>query len=106
MLLTGLRDSYEDTLVAAEGADLIVGNLATCATGLVAEKRGLPWASVMHIPIVFFSAYDPPLLPGLPAVSNQLTHDGHGRLANRYVKKTASRLRAMLSKSYYERRGE
>src|SRR5262249_16934276 len=31
MVLPALRDSYEDTLAAAEGADLLVGNLATYA---------------------------------------------------------------------------
>jgi UDP:flavonoid glycosyltransferase YjiC (YdhE family) len=72
MVLPTLRESYEDTLAAAEGADLLVGNLATYATGLVAEKKGLPWASVMHIPMLFFSAHDPPLLPGFPGFSQKL----------------------------------
>ena len=72
MVLPVLRESYDDTLAAAEGADLLVGNLATYATGLVAEKRAVPWASVMHIPTLFVSAYDPPLLPGLPGLSKKL----------------------------------
>ena len=69
MVLVSLRDSYADTLAAAEGADLLVGNLATYAAGLVAEKKGIPWASVMHVPTLFFSAYDPPLFPGFPGIS-------------------------------------
>jgi UDP:flavonoid glycosyltransferase YjiC (YdhE family) len=69
MLMIALRVSYEDTLAAAQGAELLVSNLATYATRLVAEKRGIPWASVMHIPTGFYSAYDPPLLPGLPGFS-------------------------------------
>jgi rhamnosyltransferase subunit B len=72
LVLPVLRESYQDTLAAAEGADLLVGNLATYATGLVAEKKGIPWASVMHIPTLFVSAYDPPLLPGFPGLSKQL----------------------------------
>src|SRR6185437_3739387 len=72
MVLVALRESYEDTLVAAQGADLLVGNLATYAARLVAEKRGIPWASVMHIPMLFVSAYDPPLLPGFPGLSKAL----------------------------------
>jgi rhamnosyltransferase subunit B len=71
-VLPALRESYEDTLAAAEGADLLVGNLATYATGLVAEQKGLPWASVMHIPTLFYSAFNPPLLPGFPGVSKKL----------------------------------
>jgi UDP:flavonoid glycosyltransferase YjiC (YdhE family) len=71
-VLPVIRESYEDTLEAAEGADLLVGNMATYATGLVAEKKGTPWASVMHIPTLFFSAYDPPFLPGFPGPSKKL----------------------------------
>ncbi len=70
-VLPVLRESYEDTLTAAEGADLLVGSLATYATSLVAEKKGIPWASVMHLSALFYSAYDPPLLPGLPGFSRQ-----------------------------------
>jgi len=67
-----LPEAYEDTMAAAEGADLLVGNMATYATGIVAEKKCLPWASAMHTPTLFFSAYDPPLLPGFPGVSKKL----------------------------------
>lgn len=72
MVLVSLRDSYADTLAAAEGADLLVGCLANYATGLVAEKKGIPWASVMHVPTLFFSAYDPPLFPGFPGISKSV----------------------------------
>jgi rhamnosyltransferase subunit B len=44
MVLVALRESYADTLAAAEGADLLVSNLATLATRLVPEKSGIPWA--------------------------------------------------------------
>jgi UDP:flavonoid glycosyltransferase YjiC (YdhE family) len=71
-VLAVLHESYEDTLAAAEGADLLVANQATYAAGLVAEKKGIPWASVMHIPMLFASAHDPPLLPGFPGLSRKL----------------------------------
>jgi UDP:flavonoid glycosyltransferase YjiC (YdhE family) len=105
MVLAALRESYEDTLAAAEGADLIVGNLATYATGLVAEKKRLPWASVMHIPTCFFSAYDPPLIPGLPGFSKKLRFLGpafwgpFGRSINsgmRWLAKPWHRLRQQI----------
>jgi rhamnosyltransferase subunit B len=89
MLLAVLRESYEDTLAAAEGADFLVANLVSYATRLVAEKRGLPWASVMHIPMGLFSATDPPLLPGFPTLSKRLRFLGPsfwgplGRILNR-----------------------
>ncbi len=72
MQLLSLRESYEDTLAASEGADLLVGNMAAYATGIVAEKRAMPWASAMHLPTGFFSAYDPPLIPGFPGFSKAL----------------------------------
>jgi rhamnosyltransferase subunit B len=70
--LMSLRESYEDTLAAAEGTDLLVSNMAAYATGIVAEKTGIPWVSAMHIPTGFFSAYDPPLIPGFPGFSKGL----------------------------------
>jgi UDP:flavonoid glycosyltransferase YjiC (YdhE family) len=70
LMLPLLRESYEDTLAAAEGADLLVG--ITYVTPLVAEMKRIPWASTMHIPTGFFSAFDPPLLPGAPRLSKSL----------------------------------
>jgi rhamnosyltransferase subunit B len=71
-VLTSLRDSYDDTLAASEGADLLIGNLATYATGITAEKRRIPFVSAMHIPTLFFSGIDPPLVPGFPGLSRRL----------------------------------
>jgi rhamnosyltransferase subunit B len=89
--LRSLRESYEDTLAAAEGIDLLVGNMAAYATGIVAEKKGIPWVSAMHIPTGFFSAYDPPLIPGFPGFSKGLRGLGpkfwgpFGRSVNRVM---------------------
>jgi rhamnosyltransferase subunit B len=89
MHLLSLPESYEDTLVAAEGADIIVSNMAAYATGVVAEKTGIPWASAMHLPTGFFSAFDPPLIPGFPGFSKALRFLGpnfwgpFGRSTNR-----------------------
>jgi UDP:flavonoid glycosyltransferase YjiC (YdhE family) len=65
-LLPSLRDTYDDTLAAAESADLLVSHPLTYATRIVAEQSGVPWASMMLAPLGFFSAYDPPILPGAP----------------------------------------
>ena len=72
LLMPAVRESYEDTFAAAEGADLLVSMLATYATRLVAEKTGIPWASAMHIPMGFFSAYDTPVLEVSPLLSRKL----------------------------------
>lgn len=68
-LMPALRDSYDDTLAAAQGADVLVTMLAAYATRLVAEKTGICWASAVHIPMGFFSTYDPPVLEICPALS-------------------------------------
>lgn len=65
-MMPALRDSYEDTLVAAEGADLLVGHPLTYAVRLVAEKQRLPWASTVLSPMNFFSVHDPPVLGPAP----------------------------------------
>ncbi len=63
MTMPWVRESYADTLAAAEDADLLISHILTFATPLVAETRGIPWVSVVLQPMLFFSAYDPPALP-------------------------------------------
>jgi UDP:flavonoid glycosyltransferase YjiC (YdhE family) len=72
VLLPVLRESYEDTLAAAEGADLLVSHPLCYATRLVSEKTGIAWASTMITPLGFFSAYDLPAFPGAPGLSKPL----------------------------------
>jgi rhamnosyltransferase subunit B len=72
LVLPALRQSYEDILKAAEGADLLVCHPLTYATRLVAEKIGIPWASALITPLCFGSAYDPSLLPVVPYLSKRL----------------------------------
>lgn len=71
LLLPTLRESYVDTLAAAEGADLLVSQIPFAAR-LVAEKTGIAWASTIHTPIFFFSAYDLPVFPLAPLLSKPL----------------------------------
>jgi UDP:flavonoid glycosyltransferase YjiC (YdhE family) len=66
LMMSVLRESYEDTLAAAEGADFLVSHMLTFTTRLVAEKRGIPWASTFLQPLGLFSAYDPPVVPQAP----------------------------------------
>jgi MGT family glycosyltransferase len=65
-VMPALRESYEDTLAAAERADLLVSHMITFTTRLVAEKKGIPWASSFLQPLGLFSVYDPPVLPQAP----------------------------------------
>jgi rhamnosyltransferase subunit B len=68
-----LRGSYDDTLAAAEGADLLVSHpLTGYATRFVAEKTGIPWASTMITPLGFFSVHDLPVFPAAPVLTKRL----------------------------------
>jgi rhamnosyltransferase subunit B len=68
LISPAVRNSYEDLVVAAEGADLIVSHPITFAAPLVAEKMKLPWVSTVLAPLSLFSAYDFPVLPNMPQV--------------------------------------
>jgi UDP:flavonoid glycosyltransferase YjiC (YdhE family) len=95
LLLPVLRESYQDTMAAVEDADLLVANQAAYAARLVAERKGMPWISAMHVPSGFFSCYDPPLLPGFPGSSKALRFLGSafwgplGRLLKRLTRRLA-----------------
>src|SRR6267142_397468 len=62
------REVYEDLDAAVDGADLLLTHPLPLVGPIVAQKRGLPWASSVLAPISFFSAYDPPVPPQLPAL--------------------------------------
>lgn len=66
LLMPVIRDSYADLEKAASGADLIVTHTLTYAAPVLAEKKGLRWLSVSLQPLMFFSAYDPPVLAPAP----------------------------------------
>ena len=72
LVMPALREAYDDTLAAATGADLLVSHALTYAVRLVAEKRGIPWASVMLSPIGFLSCHDPSILPTAQFLSKKL----------------------------------
>lgn len=63
-LLPKLDESYEDLLSACSGADLLLTHTAGYAAPVAAEALKIPWISVALQPLVFFSVYDPPIVPG------------------------------------------
>jgi rhamnosyltransferase subunit B len=65
-LLPNLRDTYTDLLDSAKDADLIIAGDIVYAAPLVADKVGIPWASLALAPVAFFSAYDPSVIPLFP----------------------------------------
>ncbi len=62
-VIPNFRETYADIDVAAQGADLLVSHPLTFGTRVVAEHRGLPWASSLLAPVSFMSAYDASLVP-------------------------------------------
>lgn len=70
LLLPVLRETYEDLLVAAENADLIVTGEVVFATPLVAEKLNKRWVSTSLAPSSFLSAHDPMVPPTAQWLAN------------------------------------
>jgi UDP:flavonoid glycosyltransferase YjiC (YdhE family) len=67
-----LDEVYEDLNAAVEGADLLLTHPLPLVGPIVAQKRGLAWVSSILAPISFFSAYDPPVPPQMPALHHLL----------------------------------
>jgi UDP:flavonoid glycosyltransferase YjiC (YdhE family) len=63
MFMPHLRESYEDLERACRGADLLVTHPLALTGPLLAQKKGLRWASSALAPMGMFSAIDPPLFP-------------------------------------------
>jgi len=61
-----IRPMYEDLIVAAEGAELLITGEAVYAAKSVVEKTGVKWVSTSLAPVSFFSGYDPPVPPAAP----------------------------------------
>ena len=69
LVLPYVGEAYEDMMRVTEGADLILPSGLAFAARLAAQKRAIPWMAVVLQPMMFFSAYDPPLIPGAKAFS-------------------------------------
>jgi UDP:flavonoid glycosyltransferase YjiC (YdhE family) len=66
LVLPYLRESRDDLLHAARGADLIVDHVLAFTAPLVAETLRLPRVSTTLQPLAMFSKYDPPVSPSAP----------------------------------------
>jgi UDP:flavonoid glycosyltransferase YjiC (YdhE family) len=66
LIMPYLPQTFDDLLAAARHADVLVSHPITYAAPLVARKLELPWLSTVLQPMVFMSAYDPPILPPAP----------------------------------------
>jgi rhamnosyltransferase subunit B len=66
IILPNLRETYQDLLQAAAGADLMVAGELNYAAPLVSEMLGLRWVSTILSPASFFSAHDPSVMVNVP----------------------------------------
>ena len=57
---------YADLTEAAKGADLLVAHILTPGVRMVAELTHRPWVATFLQPMVFASAFDPPIPPQFP----------------------------------------
>jgi rhamnosyltransferase subunit B len=79
-----LRQSYEDTAAAAEGASLLVAHSIAYSAQAAAEARGVPLVNVVLSPLFLPSAYDPPAGAPLPYIV--APRAGPARFYNRAVR--------------------
>lgn len=63
LVLPYVRTAYEDMMQATADADLVLTSSLALGARLAAEKRGIPWIAVVLQPMMFLSAYDPPVIP-------------------------------------------
>ena len=64
LIVPSVRMSYEDMLPIIEGADLVLTSTLSFGARLACERHGVPWIGIVLQPLMFFSAYDPPVIPG------------------------------------------
>ena len=62
-VLPFVREAYEDMLALSADADLLVTSGLAFGARLAAEKRGIDWIAIVLQPMMFLSAYDPPVIP-------------------------------------------
>jgi UDP:flavonoid glycosyltransferase YjiC (YdhE family) len=69
LIMPVVRQSYDDTARAVDGARLVVSHPLMLSVPILAEQRKFPWASVVLSPLSFFSTYDPIEISGHPIIS-------------------------------------
>lgn len=63
LIVPSVRMSYEDMLPIVKGADLVLTSSLCFGGRLACERSGVPWIGVVLQPMMFLSAFDPPVIP-------------------------------------------
>ncbi|MGO9625271.1 MAG: glycosyltransferase [Steroidobacteraceae bacterium] len=93
-VLPFVREAYEDMLALSADADLLVTSGLAFGARLAAEKRGIDWIAIVLQPMMFLSAYDPPVIPKAEWLSALLRRLGPGptRILYEAAKRATARL--------------
>lgn len=68
VIFPACRETYEDLLAAAKGADFLIAGELVYVAPMVGKALNIPWANSLLSPISLFSAYDPSLMSAAPRV--------------------------------------
>ncbi len=60
MFASETRATYDDTLTAVDGSDLLVSHQLPITAPIVAQRTGIKWVSGILAPLGLMSAHDPP----------------------------------------------
>jgi len=63
LIVPSVRVSYEDMLPLVADADLVLTSSLCFGARLACERRGVPWIGIVLQPMMFLSAFDPPVIP-------------------------------------------
>lgn len=95
-----LEKSYDSFLKIIDDYDIVLSATLTYFAPIACEVKKKPWISICLSPMLFFSAYDPPILAVLPGLKKWYFSPGF----NRWLFKTLFRFSSSWLKPYHELR--
>ena len=63
LIVPSVRTAYEDMLPIVAGADMVLTSTLSFGARLACERLEVPWIGIVLQPLMFFSIYDPPVIP-------------------------------------------
>ncbi len=78
LVVPSVRASYEDMDQLIADADMVLTSTLCIGARLAAERRAIPWIGIVLQPLLFMSAYDPPVIPKAEWLTSLLRYLGPG----------------------------
>ncbi len=103
LVISHLRESYEDLTQAVRGADALITHPITFAGPIVAQQQRLTWISTVLAPISFFSAHELPVFSQFPWMRHA---EKLGLWATRSLVRLAKRMTVPWTKPLHQLREE